>query len=1269
MTDHRCPDCQSPLESGALDGLCPRCLAGLLFDPGPVPDASMLAEEMRASTPPMTTRSVLLEFPGYEVTRELARGGMGIVYQATQLEPRREVALKMLLPHQLEAETFRERFLLEARAIARLEHPHILPVYQVGEYDGVPFFTMKLAAGGTLAERRTRYRRSWREIAELVAILADAVQYAHDRGVLHRDLKPGNVLFDDTGRAYVSDFGLAKLADDAMPEEEPGQVIGTPRYVAPEVAGQGSELATVASDIYGLGIILYELLAQKAPFAALSQQALLRMVADAPAPPPGVELRGVPHELDIISMRCLEKDPDRRLQSAGALARELRRWLSGSPIESLPATRQEHFWRWLRQQQAVVGLTVAIAVLGLVLVVGSVWVAFSLAASRQAVVEERDRARGDLVLARLGEARGLRLSGRIRTRARALELLSGAAQAEARVELRNEAAAVLGRWDVGPEEDRHRHSGVGLPVTLSDGLDLVADARPDGEVRVWRRATGSTLWKHRSATGRPIFTLAFSRAGRWLAVADEAGVRVLDGSNGSVVFEQAGQWLGFSADDHHAVVAGRDRQIGFREMPSGRLVRAFPLPESAVGALAVSDGPGPSQVLVQWKDHLEVIDPMTGASVRWLPFYRGDVRAVVWRNGFLLVGDQAGGLRLWNLRSGRFRDLAGHRNPIRRLVLSPDGGLAWSVSDDGQTCLWQGRTGQLLGQSELWQPLLFSADGARLVYLDGAEFGIARMQRPVGLTSVPLRGGKTVRHVEFSPDGQWVVAVGQSGVSLIEPVLGQVVHSSPIYGAVSAHFEPKGKRLAVVHRLGIRWFDLREVGRRMTLVPAGEIRPPRLAWLGRSVGDGDDRTLLIPDGDGSLLRFDLVDQEWLPLQKELESARGATIDPAGRWLAVESEGLRLSVIPVGGGKRVLELEPGAGSPSFSPDGRHLLVAGGEMHRVFSTHDWRPSLAEPTGAGSTTPGMGRWSRYGRAFAVASPRSGVLVLSTESWRPVVRLDSGLPISSLAFDPHGRRIAAGTDDDHVLLWSLPGLRQALAPLGLAWTENISPEGNAVPPAGAAGIRDVHPIDPTLGRILSRGPASRPEAMDLGCCLNEPLDAAEEFFSGPRDRPYAMPVGSGRFDGVEFDVRGYIRLAGLQEKGGRGLWPAATEEVPVARAVSGLAILMTAMAEGPDDREGHEICRFRVRWQDGSEQDWPFRFGDEVGPWLADPIHGGFPRATVAWEGLSELGESLQKVNRLYVYRWKNTRPGVPVDRISWVGGGRSFGLRIAGVTVLSE
>ncbi len=1264
MSERQCPECQAPLESGALDGICPRCLAGLLFDPGPVPEAGLLTEESRPTSPPMTTRNVLLELPGYEVTRELARGGMGIVYQATQLEPRREVALKMLLPHQLEAAEFRERFLLEARAIARLEHPHILPVYQVGEHDGVPFFTMKLAAGGSLAERRVRYRRSWREISELVATLSDAVQYAHERGVLHRDLKPGNVLFDDTGRPYVSDFGLAKLADVAMPEEEPGQVIGTPRYVAPEVAGQGSELATVASDIYGLGVILYELLAQKAPFAALSQQALLRMVADAPPPPPSSELRGVPHELDIICMRCLEKDPDRRFQTAGALAQELKRWLVGEPIESLPATRREQFWRWLRQQQAIVGLTLAIAVLGLVLVVGSVWVAFSLAASRRAVVEERDRARNDLVLARLGEARGLRLSGQIRVRPRALELLSGAAQADARVELRNEAAAVLGRWDVGAEEDRHRHVGVGLPLALTPSLELVADARADGEVRVWRRATGSPLWKLRTGAGRPPSILDFSPGARWLVAADAARVRVLDVSSGAVLLDQPGRWLGFSSDDQIAVLLGRNRQVEYHELATKRIVKAVPLPEDAVGALAVSDGPGLPEVLLQWRDHLEVISPETGDSMQWLPFHRGEVRAVIWRDGYILVGDHTGGLRLWNLRSGRLRDLASHRGPVRRLVVSPDGSLAWSVSDDGETKLWHIRSGQLLGRTEFWEPLRFAQDGVRLVYLDGAEFGIAPMQSPVGLALVPIRGGGGVRHLEFSPDGRWLIAVGPRGVAVVEPMQGQVVDMVPTVGAVSAHFEPKGHELAVVHRMGIRWYRFSEDGRRANLAPIAEVVPPKAEWLGRSLGDGDGRTLLIPAASGRLLWYDLVEKNWITSPAGLDAGGDAMVDPERHWVALGEEGLRLKVVPFQGGAPVLTLDSGAGTPVFSPDGRHLLVAGGEVHRVFNTEDWRATVAEPTGAGNTTPGMGRWSKYGRAFAVASPRSGVTILSTETWKTVVRLDSMLPVSCLAFGPHGRRLAAGSDDDHVLIWALPELKLAMSPLGLAWTENISPEGAQVGLASGLSASERSSIDSTYVRLLRRNKVSGQSILDLGSALNESLDAAEAVFTAPRERPYDLPVGLARLDGVEFEIRGYIRIAADGDGRESGAWNARSGEIKVGRVVQSLDMITAAM--GAELDLGREVARFRVRWADGMEEQWPIRCGGETGPWLGSVSRELLGSSRVVWTGLSEVGESQKLVNRLFRHRWINTRPGVEVESVEWLGTKGGGGIRVAALSV---
>src|SRR5688500_6727471 len=279
----------------------------------------------------------LFNIPGYEVQAEIARGGMGIVYRALQLEPRREVALKMLLPHQVTAAGMLERFRLQARAIAALEHPAILPVYHVGGSSTLPFFTMKLAIGGTLAQRKDRFAGKWQQIAELMATLADAVQFAHERGVFHRDLKPGNVLFDDAGRAYVSDFGLAKLVGTESDLTRSADFLGTPHYVAPEVAARSSRSATTASDIYSLGAILYELLTGRPPFDAEGVPALLRKIAEEEPKRMSDSKPAVPRDLEIICLKCLAKDPARRYQSAHELAEDLRRWLNGRTILARPA--------------------------------------------------------------------------------------------------------------------------------------------------------------------------------------------------------------------------------------------------------------------------------------------------------------------------------------------------------------------------------------------------------------------------------------------------------------------------------------------------------------------------------------------------------------------------------------------------------------------------------------------------------------------------------------------------------------------------------------------------------------------------------------------------------------------------------------------------------------------------------------------------------------------------------------------------------------------
>src|SRR5262245_19569027 len=376
MNQRHCKTCGRPLSEDGLGGLCALCMMKFVMEDGGIsPQPSTFNAQVS-----------LLTIPGYEVHEEVARGGMGIVYRARELEPEREVALKMLLPHQVASPGMRERFHLEARAVAALEHPAILPVHHVGEHNGLPFFTMKLATGGTLAQRKSKLPGNCREIAELVATLADAVQFAHERGVLHRDLKPGNVLFDEAGRPYVSDFGLAKLVGADSDLTHSVELLGTPHYVAPEIAARSAKAATTASDIYSLGAILYELLAGRPPFDAEGVPALLKkIVEEEPNRITNYDLRftsvhregrtnPVPRDLEVICFKCLAKKPERRYTTARELAEDLRRWLAGRTILARPATPLERVHSWMRRNPALATLG---SVLALVLIAAVVWEARS----------------------------------------------------------------------------------------------------------------------------------------------------------------------------------------------------------------------------------------------------------------------------------------------------------------------------------------------------------------------------------------------------------------------------------------------------------------------------------------------------------------------------------------------------------------------------------------------------------------------------------------------------------------------------------------------------------------------------------------------------------------------------------------------------------------------------------------------------------------------------------------------------------------------------
>jgi tetratricopeptide (TPR) repeat protein/tRNA A-37 threonylcarbamoyl transferase component Bud32/TolB-like protein len=348
-----CPQCGSTALVGR--GLCLHCmlLRGLNSE-------TETAETLEEVLDEIDVRDADWRIGNYQILEEIGRGGMGVIYRARQRLSQRIVALKRILSYQADSHQTLVRFRREAEAAASLDHPNILPIYEVSESeDGLPFFSMKFASGGSLSDSAKSIRKDSRRIISLMAKVTRAVQYAHVQGILHRDLKPGNILLDGRGEPLVSDFGLAKWLDTSSDLTRTLTIFGTPGYIAPEQARTPAKSLTPAADIYSLGAVLFDLFTGRTPFLGEHALAVIKQATEKPAPKLRTLAPLADRDVETICAKCLEREPQARYRSAGDLAEDLERWLEGRPIIARPVPAPVRLWRWSKRNPKLAGSVAA----------------------------------------------------------------------------------------------------------------------------------------------------------------------------------------------------------------------------------------------------------------------------------------------------------------------------------------------------------------------------------------------------------------------------------------------------------------------------------------------------------------------------------------------------------------------------------------------------------------------------------------------------------------------------------------------------------------------------------------------------------------------------------------------------------------------------------------------------------------------------------------------------------------------------------------------
>ncbi len=1047
----------------------------------------------------------------YVTLGELGRGGMGVVYRGFDPDLRRVVAIKMILPSGTGRGQHAQRFLREARATARLRHPGIVAIHEVGEHFGKPFIVMDFVEGETLDVLIERDRMPPRQIATIIRDVSRALQHAHENALVHRDVKPQNVIVGADGRPHLTDFGAARDLDAEASLTMTGQAIGTPLYMAPEQARGDHESTGPACDVYSTGVVLYHALVGEPPHAdATGAVELMHRILFAEPVAPRVRDPRIHPDLETIALRCLEKEPARRYPSAGALAADLGRFLEGEPIEARPIGRRERWGRWVRRNRtlAATGATGIVAVLAL-LVAGGVGAFFAFGEIRRER-DEAQRAREAERIQRVAAEEERTQAERLRGRAEHAEETSQAALARTERLLARALAEKAARL-------------------VEDGKLASACALAAESLRLHPTATGRSAWANAVDGAGRLRWVAPRRMAASVGVAPGRGRFLLGGRIGEIGLwsldsgrQEArlpwhdGRVVGVvcAPDERHAASIDRNgllRIVSIASLEATATVRAHD-----GGVVGVAWGRQSTRLVTASEREVRIWRAPGGEPLASLP--ADGVGAapvgVAWVAGRIAIAGEDGLVRLIDpdaLEEGR---------PAVSATIDPAGGAAsLAVSPDGERLAVGGTTGAVtvwsfdphavpgdpttLGDGPV-SALAFSPDGRHVVagvgrsvhllelegggrrelvghlgrvvgaaWVPGAEAALVTVDDGGGLRAWDPGSGEarfrlaghvgSIAAVAWSRDGSRVATGDHAGIVRIwDPELGQelAILEGPAARVADLAWHPDGARVAVAAYDGkARVFDV-ATGEQLGVVEVGHIWCLGVDW------SPDGAHLAVTAADRLVRILDAKTLEEIR-RVEIESSGSAVaFSPDGRRIAAtifngNREGFpRVRIIDVASGERLVAWgEAGPRSHThavaWSPDGAWVVDSFGPNVEVTDAATGARVVrleADEDGVFAVS-----WSADGRRIAVTG--SATRIFDVRTWREIARLPSN--DADVAFEPSGDRLA--TVGDRLRVWEGDDdvECQALVPhvIGanvVAW----SPDGQRIASADVVGGLAVHEL-----------------------------------------------------------------------------------------------------------------------------------------------------------------------------------------------------------------